>query len=260
MKYLVRLAKSIVPASVKTAVVKWRYAPAHYPNWAAAVQAANESYASESLTAFRIARARKNDGRESELAYRPPQLLDRITGAGSFVDFGGSTGELCMAFREVLPHCSFIVVENASLVAAARDFRSDITFLPALPDKFDVFYSSGTLQYLEEPYLLWRKALSRTGQVAFLARNAFSHRPIYTVQKSRLFDNGAGAIPEGFADGWVQYPHQTISEKMICEIAEAQGFQLLHRAAGRNSGAIASESYGADLLFARKAPHLPSVT
>lgn len=251
MKYLVRLAKSIMPASVKTAVVKWRDPPVHYPNWAAAVEAANESYASESLTAFRIARAKRNEGLEAAMVNPSPEFVERIKGASSFVDFGGSTGEFCMVIKQKLPHCQFTVVENAALVAAARELRPGISFADMLPDNFDVFYSSGTLQYLKEPYLLWRKALSRTRQVAFLARNAFSHRPAYTVQKSRLFDNGAGAIPEGFSDGWIQYPHQTISEQIIHEMAEAQGFKLLHREGGKNSGAIASDSYGADLLFTR---------
>jgi hypothetical protein len=106
---------------------------------------------------------------------------------------------------------------------------------------------------------LWRDALSRTAQVAFLARNAFSLQPIYTVQKSRLFNNGAGAIPDGFADGWGQCPHQTISEQIICEMAEAQGFKLHNREAGRNSGAITPGSYGTDLLFTRGASHRPSI-
>jgi hypothetical protein len=163
MKYLVRLAKSFVPAGVKTAVIRWRHPHKHYSNRTAAVAAAKETYASDSLTAFRIARAKKNSGREATMVNPPPALLARIEGTASFVDVGGSTGELCIAIQQRFPNCHFTVVENTALVAAASDVRANISFADTLPNSFDIFCSSGTLH-------IWR-SLTACGAMRFLARH-----------------------------------------------------------------------------------------
>lgn len=70
-------------------------------------------------------------------------------------------------------------------------------------------------------------ALGRTGRYAYLARNCFSNRKAFSVQSSRLFDNGAGPIPEGFEDVNIRYPHQTISEASLTAIAGRMGFDLI---------------------------------
>ncbi|WP_245424961.1 hypothetical protein [Rhizobium sp. M10] len=116
-----------------------------------------------------------------------------------------------------------------------------------------VFYSSGTLQYLEDPYGLWAEALRKTIGYAFLARNAFSETQSFRVQHSMLFDNGAGPIPEGFENAVTRYPHRTISEGKLVQIAEENGFELAQRFPDRNSGLAqgAADMYGADLLFRR---------
>lgn len=140
------------------------------------------------------------------------------------------------------------------MASASQILRPSISFLDEMPDEFDVFYSSGTLQYLGNPDEVWRKALSRTLRYAYLARNAFSRRKRFTVQTSRLFDNGAGPVPEGFEDMPIFYPHQTLSEPTVIKIADKAGFDLVARVKDRNSGVTGTSGkvYGADLLFKRR--------
>lgn len=250
-----QIARTISPAPVRAAVSEWRKREKLYWSWARASAAAKGDYSAGDLTAFRVERSRQIIGREEEFVNPSPELLSMMRSAsGLFVDFGGSAGEVCAVLQRKFPAWSFTVVETGAMASAARALRPSISFLDEMPDQFDCFYSSGTLQYLDNPEDVWRQALSRTARFAYLARNAFSRRKRFTVQTSRLFDNGAGPVPEGFDDMPISYPHQTLSEAKLINIADKAGFDLALRVAGRNGGVTGTSGkvYGADLLFRRR--------
>ncbi|WP_434733769.1 hypothetical protein NL154_05725 [Rhizobium sp. YTUHZ044] len=251
---LKELVKAVVPHSVVVSAYQWHMREKRYDSWVEAA-AASADYAAPDLTAFRILRSRGIIGSEEAYIRPPARLLEAIeTKTGRLVDFGGSAGEMCATLQKKLPGWSFTVIETAPMANGSRPLRPSIAYSDQLPDAFDVFYSSGTLQYLEKPEQLWRDALSRTARYAYLARNAFSDRKIYSVQVSRLFDNGAGPIPLGFKNIRVRYPKQTLSEITICQIAEDAGFALVDRIADQNTGVTGTKDdvYGADLLFKRR--------
>ncbi|MBX4908358.1 MULTISPECIES: hypothetical protein [Rhizobium] len=251
---LKRLVKSVLPGSAVAAVNHWRMRERLYKSWSEAAAAA-PAYGDKHLTAFRIKRSRQLVGQEESYVQLPADLLPAMdVPSGRFVDFGGSAGEFCAVLRKQFPAWSFTIVETKSMAEAAKDLRPGISYSDQLPAEFDVFYSSGTLQYLADPEKLWREALSRTTRYAYLARNAFSNRKLFTVQSSRLFDNGAGPVPEGFDNVEIRYPHQTVSEASLRGIADEMGFDLAARFEGRNSGVIGTRAdvYGADLLFKRR--------
>ncbi|WP_064681830.1 hypothetical protein [Rhizobium bangladeshense] len=249
-----QLIRAIVPMPVRAAVSAWRKREKVYWSWGRAAAAAG-NYSSGKLTAFRVERSQKILGRE-ELFLKPSDelLLAMDSAAGRFVDFGGSAGEMCTVLQRRFPAWSFAVVETKAMASASQVLRPSISFLDEMPDEIDVFYSSGTLQYLANPNDVWRQALSRTTSFAYLARNAFSKRKRFTVQTSRLFDNGAGPVPEGFEDMPISYPHQTLSEATVIKIADKAGFDLAARIADRNGGVTGTNGkvYGADLLFKRR--------
>ena len=68
----------------------------------------------------------------------------------SVVDFGGATGELGKEFQTLFPCSSFTVVETPTLVAMMHG-KSSIQYVASLPASCDIFFSSGTLQYVEMP-------------------------------------------------------------------------------------------------------------
>lgn len=249
-----KLLKAVLPKSAIVAAYQWHTRERRYRSWAHAA-AASAEYGSRDLTAFRVARSRQIVGDEDSYAKPPEELLQTFDmPSGRFVDFGGSAGEMCAVLQRRFPSWSFTVVETKAMSDASRALRPSISHSDQLPDGYDVFYSSGTLQYLADPEWLWSDALGRTGRYAYLARNCFSNRKAFSVQSSRLFDNGAGPIPEGFDDVNIRYPHQTISEASLTAIAGRMGFDLIGRFEGRNSGLTGSktDAYGADLLFKRR--------
>ncbi|NKL35592.1 hypothetical protein GFL49_17680 [Rhizobium leguminosarum bv. viciae] len=251
---LKRLVKKVLPGSAVAAINRWRRREKSYDSWSKAAAAA-PAYGDKHLTAFRIERSRQIVGQEESYVQPPADLLPIMDiPSGRFVDFGGSAGEMCAVLRKQFPAWSFTVVETKSMADAAQVLRPGIVYSDRLPAAFDVFYSSGTLQYLADPETLWREALSRTTRYAYLARNSFSNRKLFTVQSSRLFDNGAGPVPEGFDNVEIRYPHQTISEASLTGIADEMGFDLAARFEGRNSGVTGTRAgvYGADLLFKRR--------
>ncbi|MBX4902486.1 hypothetical protein HJA83_14300 [Rhizobium bangladeshense] len=259
---LKRIVRKVLPNAAVSAINRWRRRERSYESWSKAAAAAPE-YGDKDLTAFRIERSRLIVGQEESYAQPPADLLPAMdVPSGRFVDFGGSAGEMCAVLQKQFPAWSFTVVETKSMADAAKVLRPAISYSDQLPAEFDVFYSSGTLQYLADPEQLWREALSRTTHCAYLARNAFSSKKRFTIQSSRLFDNGAGPLPEGFDNIEIRYPHRTISEASLTEIADQMGFDLAARFEGRNSGLIGTRTdlYGADLLFKRRQPDVVQKT
>jgi putative methyltransferase (TIGR04325 family) len=247
-----RIHVGIIVKNAVRDLALWRARRKKHSSWGAACQAAKATYEADYVTAFRIERSRGILGKEEEYL-RPSQELMSIERNGVFVDFGGSAGELLAVLQRRSTAASFVVVETPVMVKAAAALRPLITFSCELPDHIDVFHSSGTFQYLEDPYALWEQALRKTTGYAFLARNTFSEDEQFRVQHSMLFSNGAGPIPQGFKDGVVRYPHRTVSERRIIEAAAEAGFGLVKRISDRNAGQVqgAKDMYGADLLFKR---------
>lgn len=249
-----RLIKAVVPKSALVAAYQWHMRERPYGSWDRAANAA-PNYADTDLTAFRIERSRNILGCEDHYIDPPAELMKTIDRpSGRFVDFGGSAGEMCAVLQRRFPSWAFTVVETTAMAEASRSLRPAISYSDQLPDEFDVFYSSGTLQYLRDPEQLWRQALSKTSRYAYVARNSFSERKRFSVQYSRLFDNGAGPVPAGYRNIKTRYPRQTISEAAMTEIADAAGFTLVDRIADRNTGVTGARDdvYGADLLFRRR--------
>ena len=169
----------------------------------------------------------------------------------SVVDFGGATGELGKEFQTLFPCSSFTVVETPTLVAMMHG-KSSIQYVASLPASCDIFFSSGTLQYVEMPLDVLAAGFSSAAYAVILARNSFSKEKIYRSQTTKLFENGMGAIPANFTDREISYPHQTIDEGEVMKIAERNGFRLVARV-DESSGAFSYRKrvYGKELVFVR---------
>jgi putative methyltransferase (TIGR04325 family) len=221
------LLKRLAPP-VFVSLVRSIRAGRSYPTWQAATAAA-ESYDVERLNAFRIARYLANPGQTADLRGNPIGLVTRLLGPGQhIVDFGGSGGELALALRLQDPSRRLTVVESPGLVKAVRPLDG-VVFSDAMPDAMDVFYTSSTIQYLDDPYGLMDQAFQSTAKAVIVVRNSFAEREIFRVQTSRLFDHGFGVIPPGFANASIKTAHRTIVESRIDEIAARRGFDKTYR-------------------------------
>lgn len=227
-----------------------RRSPVH-PSWDSAKAAAG-TYDEAGLNEFRASRSRSiPDG--SLLASTLLGLVTIGRPAISVVDFGGATGEMARDFLFSSPGSNVAVIENPTLVALMRD-EGSVRFSSEMPESCDVWFSSGTLQTIEKPYEILKTAFRIARYSVVLAKNCFADVPIYRVQTSRLFWNGAGSIPQGSQDRWVSFPHATLAEPLVLKIAKESGFRMVARIPSTD-GVLPyrDQVYGAQMAFIREA-------
>ena len=191
--------------------------------WQEAVERSKNNYLSELVNTFRIERTILNSqeppGPPDNLLVLVAHLADREN--ISICDFGGATGYVGQAVLSYVPNANYTVVENETLVAlATRRLNTHVKFVTSIPAACDIFYCGGTLQFLEHPLEIWKQALSSTRLACILVRNSFSERAIICLMRANLFDNGHGAIPAGYRNQKVFYPHQTVPESAINRVGQ----------------------------------------
>ncbi|SHK66901.1 putative methyltransferase, LIC12133 family [Bradyrhizobium lablabi] len=224
-----------------------------YVSWSAASESAS-SYSDQALNAFKVARRMPGSVEGALLRTNLLYLIALACGKPdlSIVDFGGSTGELGADFLIAFPDATYTVVENPAMVAMMKG-QGPVGFACTPPAECDIFFSSGALQYIENPTEILTVAFTSARRSVVLMRNSFADEDIYRVQRSRLFANGSGPIPEGYKDRTVRYPHRTMKEGSIVEIARQYGFRCVTRIAEADTDALpyAGKVYGTQLVFLR---------
>jgi hypothetical protein len=130
--------------------------------------------------------------------------------------------------------------------------RSAVNFENTVPPVCDIFFSSGTLQFLEHPMEVLASGFASAQHAVVLARNSFCDEELFRVQRTRLFMNGSGPVPPGYVDANVTYPHRTINEGTVKELAGQHGFRCVTRIE-EDSGVLPylGKVYGKQLVFTR---------
>jgi len=167
----------------------------------------------------------------------------------TITDFGGATGDLGQAFLKAYPSSRYVVVENPTMVGLMRG-KTPVQYTTTMPEYCDVFFSSSTLQYLDDPMKILAEGLRSAKLAAILTRNSFSETETFRVQQSPLFNNGVGPIPPGYQNVQISYPHRTIRESAALDIARDMGFRCVSRLE-EVSGSLTG-SYGKQLVFLRQ--------
>lgn len=226
MKHVLKAATPPIVWSALKAMKR----PAVYPTWEAASAAAG-NYDDEALNDFRLARSNlsRATGFEPDVTSTPlPLLLEGIKRRASIVDYGGAFGDLGRAIVRRYPLTNYTVVETGGVVSKAGD-QGPISFANAPPTTCDIFFTSGTLQFLAAPYDVAALAFETAKHSVAFWRNNFSERETFTVHRARLYENGSGPIPGGYHDNLFSYPYRTIQEARLLEMATNAGFQLTSR-------------------------------
>jgi putative methyltransferase (TIGR04325 family) len=107
--------------------------------------------------------------------------------------------------------------------------RSPIRIVSRLPDQCDIFFTSGALQYISDPYAMLDRGFASARRAVIVTRTRFCDEEMFQVQESWLFHNGTGLVPPGYESVKIQYPKRTISESSVQEIAARNGFRLMAR-------------------------------
>jgi putative methyltransferase (TIGR04325 family) len=220
-----------------------------YASWDEAV-ANSAKYSDADLTLFKIKRGEDRIVDGSLLAESPLKYITIEDGC-TITDFGGSIGDVGLEVLAVYPQVNYVVVENETMVEMMRG-RNAVQFTTSIPDECDIFYTSGTLQYVSDPMGAFEAGVKSARRAVVLARNSFCKNEIFRVQKSPLFDNGRGPLPNGFTNRVISYPHRTINEDAVRAIAEKHGFKC-QEGQEASSGVLRhnDEVYGVDLVFTR---------
>ena len=196
-------------------------------SWADAVSRA-ANYDEKNLTEFRLARSQGFQPDGSLLQTNILGLVAAIVGRGdlAITDLGGSTGELGREYLLRYPASKYVVVDIPCLVDQCRG-GAGLSFTSHIPSTCDIFYSSGTLQYLEHPMAALEEGMVSASQFVILRRNHLSDKVIFDIQRPMLWENGNGPIPEGFPNVPVSYPRQTLIEADIFAMAKQLGLFCL---------------------------------
>ena len=175
----------------------------------------------------------------------------------SFIDFGGACGEsiilLKKLFGDEIQKKSWII-ESPQIVKESKEwkFTENINFSSQLMDvvsenKIDIFFTSGTIQSIKNPYEIISNVARSNIPFIALTRNNFAENEIISAQISRLSDNGIGSHLKNYKDELIYYPSTTIIKKTIIDLFKENGYALLFDSKN-NSGINKTES-GGDLVF-----------
>ena len=175
----------------------------------------------------------------------------------SFIDFGGACGEsiilLKKLFGDEIQKKSWII-ESPQIVKESKKwkFTENINFSSQLIDvisenKIDIFFTSGTIQSIKNPYEIISNVARSNIPFIALTRNNFAENEKISAQISRLSDNGIGSHLEKYKDELIYYPNTTIIKKTIIDLFKENGYSLLFDS--KNNTEINKTESGGDLVF-----------
>lgn len=164
------------------------------------------------------------------------------------LDFGGAFGETAIYIRNLIgkkniPYC---VVETKKLVDLAKSENLKFTVFYDSLDlairnfKPDIFFSSGTLPYLEKPYEIIKKIFSTRFKYIALTRNLFSKDGKIFNRISLLSENGAGKHLINYQERFIFYPFTEINKDKIIKISKNKYKKIFERT---------NSVYSNDLIF-----------
>jgi putative methyltransferase (TIGR04325 family) len=174
------------------------------------------------------------------------------TEGARILDFGGGCGGHAALLRRLSPRRvdRYIVVETAQMIASAKAHGlNSVHFSETIPDEpFDVAFSSGALQYVDEPLEALAKIVSVGAPSLLLARNVFSDRTRYFQQSTTLFEHGAGEIPTGLSDRPVKHYLQALPFERVKDIIGGRYEIILMTENNTGIPGGAPNVHGCDLL------------
>ena len=174
------------------------------------------------------------------------------------VDFGGACGETIKMLEEIFGDEIFKkswVVETSQQVQESKNweyiskikFESDLNKI-IKTKKIDIFYSSGTIHYLEEPLKILKLIAKESIPIVALSRNNFSRSSYVFAQATPLSWNGLGKHIEKYGNPKIYYPNTALRKKDIMKIFKDEGYKVLIDLSSK-SGVFGSYTYGGELIF-----------
>jgi putative methyltransferase (TIGR04325 family) len=150
------------------------------------------------------------------------------------IDFGGACGSHYFVAKALLRDqvkLQWYVVETSGMAGKGKELENDeLRFFNNLSvarteiGQVDLVHSSGTLQYVSDPYETLKDLVDCKAQYVFLTRLGLTigERDLISVQESRFSENGPGVLPDGMIDGIARYPIFVARKSRVEEILAAR--------------------------------------
>lgn len=195
-----------------------------------------DSYANNDLNNFRLQRFKLNYENLHTIPQPSFKFLIEIISLylsnhktfPKILDLGGGFGDGFLYLRNIFndTDIAYSVVEQNEVVELSKNidfkcaFNHKIDFFNSIDlalkkNSYDLLFSSGTLQYLKNPYVILDKLNFTNVKMIGLTRNSFRKNAKYFSQMSYLFSNGTGSVPQNFKNHILLYPHTTIEEEKL---------------------------------------------
>ena len=174
------------------------------------------------------------------------------------LDVGGGFGENKIYLKHLLNEdLVYDIIESNKVVSLSKSknlthskFFTDISFTTK-NNKYDIIFSSGTIQYFEKPYEIIEEIFSSKTKFISFTRINFSNNPKIYSQPTLIEYHGAR---EGSLDFKYQkskkiiIPNTQINENEMLKISKKHNYKLLKKGRGIE-GNVGEDSYALDLIF-----------
>lgn len=234
-----------VKSIIKSATPPWLYQVTKhllqqpskvYASFEEAKCACKRTYADQALTQYRIDKAKLNlanlkvEDFVMGLELVIIAILRSKSAKPSIVDFGGALGEQAYILKQLIDKpFDYQVIEHPTLVSKVNNdsFFNYATFSDTLPEACDIFFTSGTLQSIANPFEVMEKAFRIANESVILTRNCFSERPLNRVHTTLIHENGPGHLQPNVAlNQIIDYPHQAISYDKLKKMAQQSHWKV----------------------------------
>lgn len=178
----------------------------------------------------------------------------------ALIDFGGACGESLLILEKIFGKeitSKSYIIESPQQVKESRNwnYSSRLNFSYDIKNilenkNLSIFFSSGTIQYLEDPFKMVSQVAKSSIKVASFTRNNFALNNKIYIQKSYLSENGTGKHIKEFEDIPMYYPNRSILKKELIDIFIKNNFKIIVDSE-ENNGVFGKENYGGDLIFAK---------
>ena len=174
------------------------------------------------------------------------------------LDFGGGCGESIFLSKQIFGKevisKSWIIespqtVKESKLWNFSKNLKFDSDIFNVLKNNtFDIFFTSGTIQYLEDPLLILKTIAKSQIPLVALTRNNFSKKKKIYSQESYLSANGVGVHLKKYGNPKVFFPNSSLDKEEIIKLFFDNGYQMIIDNYAL-SGKYGDDNYGGDLVF-----------
>ena len=175
------------------------------------------------------------------------------------LDVGGVFGENQIYLKHLLKKdIIYDVVECEKIVSLSKEkkfnhskFFANIS-LAKENSRYDIIFSSGTVQYFKEPYKIIDEIFSMQAKFVGLSRNNFSDQEKIYSEPSYIENHGGNEGHIDFKHGKskkvILYANTQINEGKLIKISQKHNYQLFRKSKGLE-GNYGQDSYTNDLVF-----------